>query len=52
MGQKEVNDNFLGKIKPSVLEVNDQVIQKQLKYAPVWIQKHINNLNTISKNVD
>ena len=52
MGQKEVNDNFLEKIKPSVLEVNDQVIQKQLKYAPVWIQKHINNLNTISKNVD
>ena len=52
LGQKEVTDNFLGKIKPSVLEVNDQVIQKQLKYAPVWIQKHINNLNTISKNVD
>lgn len=52
MGQKEVNDNFLEKIKPSVLEVSNQVIQKQLKYAPVWIQKHINNLNTNSQNVD
>lgn len=44
VGQKEVTNDFLEKIKPSILQLDNQTIQKQLKYAPVWIQKHITNL--------
>lgn len=46
VGQKEVTNDFLEKIKPSILQLDHQVVQKQLKYAPVWIQKQINNLYT------
>ena len=46
IGQKEITDDFLNQIKPSILNLDEQVIQKQLKYAPVWIQKIINNLYT------
>lgn len=52
VGQKEVTNDFLEKIKPSILQLDHQVVQKQLKYAPVWIQKQINNLYTTSQNVD
>ncbi|TGN24351.1 DUF6088 family protein [Empedobacter tilapiae] len=44
IGQKEITDDFFNQIKPSILHLNEQVIQKQLKYAPVWIQKQIINL--------
>lgn len=44
VGQNKVTEDFLQKIKPSVLQLDEQVIQKQLKYAPVWIQKLIKNL--------
>ena len=43
-GQQEVSAAFLEQIKPHILQLDKQVIQKQLKYAPVWIQKHITNL--------
>jgi len=46
IGQKNVTDDFLNQIHSSVLQLNNIVIQKQLKYAPVWIQKIINNLYT------
>lgn len=46
VGQKEVTNDFLEKIKPSILQLDHQVVQKQLKYAPVWIQKQISNLYT------
>ena len=46
IGQKNVTDEFLNQIHPSVLQLNNVVVQKQLKYAPVWIQKIINNLYT------
>lgn len=52
VGQNKVTEDFIEKIKPSVLQLEPQVVQKQLKYAPVWIQKHINNLYTTSQNVD
>ena len=52
VGQSNVTEDFLEKIKPSVMQLDSQVVQKQVKYAPVWIQKHINNLYTTSKNVD
>lgn len=45
-GQQEVSAVFLEQIKPHILQLDEQVIQKQLKYAPVWIQKHITNLYT------
>lgn len=44
-GQKEVTDSFLIKMKSSVLRVDKQIIKTQLKYAPVWIQKAIHQLN-------
>lgn len=46
VGQNKVTEDFIEKIKPSVLQLELQVVQKQLKYAPVWIQKQINNLYT------
>lgn len=52
VGQKEVSNDFLDKMKTSVIQLNDQVLQKQLKYAPVWIQKQINNLYTTHQYVD
>ncbi|WP_345067484.1 DUF6088 family protein [Sphingobacterium thermophilum] len=51
VGQNKVTEDFIEKIKPSVLQLEPQVVQKQLKYAPVWIQKHINNLYTTSQNL-
>lgn len=50
VGQHKVTEEFIEKIKPSVVQLDSQVVQKQVKYAPVWIQKHINNLYTISLN--
>lgn len=52
VGQNKVTEDFIEKIKLSVLQLEPQVVQKQLKYAPVWIQKQINNLYTTSQNVD
>lgn len=52
VGQNKVTEDFIEKIKPSVVQLDSQVVQKEVKYAPVWIQKHINNLYTTSKNVD
>ena len=51
-GQKEVSADFLSRIKLHVVKLKDNVLQTQLKYAPVWIQKHINNLYTPGQNVD
>lgn len=52
VGQDKVTEGFLQKIKPAINQLDEQVIQKQLKYAPVWIQKQINNLYSTLKNVD
>lgn len=52
VGQNNVTEEFIEKIKPSIVQLDSQVVQKQVKYAPVWIQKHINNLYTTSQNVD
>lgn len=41
VGQNKVTEEFLEKIKPSVVQLDSQVVQKQVKYAPVWIQKVI-----------
>lgn len=44
VGQNNVTEEFIEKIKPSVVQLDSQVVQKQVKYAPVWIQKVIKNL--------
>ena len=44
VGQHKVTEEFIEKIKPSVMQLDSQVVQKQVKYAPIWIQKQINNL--------
>jgi len=44
VGQNNVTEEFIEKIKPSIVQLDSQVVQKQVKYAPVWIQKQINNL--------
>ncbi|WP_282630973.1 DUF6088 family protein [Empedobacter sedimenti] len=52
IGQKEITEDFLNQIQPSVQQLNNEVVQKQLKYAPVWIQKQIINLAKDNNNVD
>ncbi|WP_245935880.1 DUF6088 family protein [Sphingobacterium athyrii] len=42
--QKNMTEEFLDTIKTSVKKVDKQIIDSQLKYAPVWIQKEINKL--------
>lgn len=44
VGQHKVTEEFIEKIKPSVVQLDSQMVQKQVKYAPVWIQKVIKNL--------
>ena len=39
-----MTDEFLIQIQPNVQQLNNEVVQKQLKYAPVWIQKQIINI--------
>lgn len=43
-GQQEVSEEFLKAIKSSVIKLEEKVLQNQLAYAPVWIQKYITNL--------
>jgi hypothetical protein len=37
---------------PAVKKLTRETIKSQLKYAPVWIQKNINNLYQSAKDVD
>ena len=43
-GQQEITEEFLETIKPAVKKLDEKVMQNQVVYAPVWIQKQINNL--------
>lgn len=43
-GQREITEEFLKTIKHSIAKLDEKVIRNQLRYAPVWIQKQINNL--------
>ncbi|MBA5792542.1 type IV toxin-antitoxin system AbiEi family antitoxin domain-containing protein [Flavobacterium sp. xlx-214] len=43
-GQKEVNDDFLNQLKPTILKLDKSVVDTQLRYAPVWIQKEVNKI--------
>ncbi len=43
-GQQEITEDFLETIKQAVKKLDKKVMQNQIVYAPVWIQKQINNL--------
>ncbi len=44
-GQKEVNDDFINQLKPSILKLDKSVVESQLRYAPAWIQKEVKKNN-------
>lgn len=43
-GKQQITASFLERIKSSVLKIDQQMIETQLKYAPVWIQKAIHHI--------
>lgn len=43
-GQQEFTEGFLDTIKKAVKKLDEKVMQNQVVYAPVWIQKQINKL--------
>ncbi|SUJ30589.1 Uncharacterised protein [Sphingobacterium spiritivorum] len=43
-GQQDITEDFLETIKQAVKKLDEKVMQNQVVYAPVWIQKQINNL--------
>ncbi|MFD2965840.1 DUF6088 family protein [Sphingobacterium bambusae] len=43
-GQQEITEDFLEIIKKAVKKLDKKVFQNEVVYAPVWIQKQINNL--------
>ncbi|WHT40246.1 DUF6088 family protein [Myroides sp. mNGS23_01] len=51
-GQEEVTLLFLKQITPAILKVDRKMIESQLRYAPVWIQKEINRLYYSNAYVD
>jgi len=48
-GQKESTDSFLTTIKLAIDKIDPRVIESQLKFAPVWIQKEIKKLEPYLK---
>ena len=52
VGQKQITEAFLNQMKPSVLKLDADVMQQQLKYAAVWIQKEIIKIYNSKANVD
>lgn len=51
-GQREMTEDFLLRMKPSIQKVDQQIIKTQLKYAPVWIQKEVNQLYQSNYELD
>lgn len=44
LGEKNISPLFLDKIQKSILKLDQEVLDSQLRFAPVWIQKQVNNL--------
>lgn len=44
IGQKNTSPLFLNKIQKIILKLDQRVLDSQLRFAPVWIQKQIINL--------
>ncbi|WP_282638651.1 DUF6088 family protein [Sphingobacterium thalpophilum] len=43
-GQQDITEEFLETIKPAIKKLDEKVMRNQVVYAPVWIQKQINNI--------
>ncbi|MCI0922653.1 DUF6088 family protein [Sphingobacterium rhinopitheci] len=52
VGQDGVTEDFLEKITSSIRLLESKVVDTQLRFAPVWIQKIIANLYKTNTNVD
>ena len=52
VGQEGVTEDFLEKITSSIRRLESKVVDTQLRFAPVWIQKIIANLYKANTNVD
>jgi predicted transcriptional regulator of viral defense system len=44
IGHQKVTDSHIQKLKSVVLELDDEIIKSQLKFAPVWVRKIINEV--------
>ncbi len=44
IGQKNISPLFLDKIQKSIVKLDQKDLDSQVRFAPVWIQKQINNL--------
>lgn len=52
IGQGGVTEDFLEKITSSIRRLDPKVVETQLRFAPVWIQKIIANLYKSNNHVD
>jgi len=52
VGQEGVTEDFLEKITFSIRRLESKVVDTQLRFAPVWIQKIIANLYKSNNHVD
>lgn len=52
VGQESVTEDFLEKITSSIRRLESKVVDTQLRFAPVWIQKIIANIYKANTNVD
>lgn len=44
IGQHKINESHLQKLQPFVLQLDNEILKSQLKFAPVWVQKRIKEL--------
>jgi hypothetical protein len=44
-GQKNISPSFLEKVQKSILKLDQEILENQLRFAPVWIQKEVINLH-------
>lgn len=52
IGQKNMTEDFLEKIEPAVQKLDKKTVEKQLAYAPVWVQKVVHKLYKPDNNVE
>src|SRR5690606_17303159 len=52
VGQEGITEDFLEKITFSIRRLESKVVDTQLRFAPVWIQKIIANLYKSNNHVD
>ncbi|WP_435138383.1 DUF6088 family protein [Formosa sp. A9] len=52
IGQKNITETFIKQLQPKVQQLHKNIVAKELKFAPVWIQKLIQELYNDSNYVD